>query len=299
MDEKEHDLRDSHEVSCRVDKRVTETSGDSVDKPVVETVSVANRDEPGSVRAENKDLEAMGRESNKISAEEGHGEVSGEGEQARNGDSTNPVVGVVFETTVVINTAESPMHGGDNRGLNAKVSELGSTKVSMEESKKIVSRADKQSCVIDVNCGNGKGYGDKWDGEKICRICHLTSDQSPDRPTTTTTTTTTVKSAVDLIHLGCGCKGELGMAHRHCAEAWFKLKGNRLCEICGETAKNISGVGDSRFMNEWNERTFTRSSINSSGNSGGCWRGQPFCNFLMACLVIAFVLPWFFRVNMF
>ena len=73
----------------------------------------------------------------------------------------------------------------------------------------------------------------------------------------------------------------------------------RLCEICGETAKNITGIGDNGFMEEWNERRYTVGNSNSSDRGGGCWRGQPFCNFLMACLVIAFVLPWFFRVNMF
>lgn len=74
----------------------------------------------------------------------------------------------------------------------------------------------------------------------------------------------------------------------------------RMCEICGETAKNVTGVGDIGFMEDWNERRlFTRNRSHASDRSGGCWRGQPFCNFLMACLVIAFVLPWFFRVNMF
>ena len=72
-----------------------------------------------------------------------------------------------------------------------------------------------------------------------------------------------------------------------------------MCEICGETANNVRGVWDNRFMEDWNERRYAGSSSNSSDRGGGCWRGQPFCNFLMACLVIAFVLPWFFRVNMF
>jgi hypothetical protein len=79
----------------------------------------------------------------------------------------------------------------------------------------------------------------------------------------------------------------------------FFLYPCRLCEICGQTAKNITGVGGNRFVEEWNERRFTGGSSNSSNRGRGCWRGQPFCNFLMACLVIAFVLPWFFRVNMF
>ena len=76
------------------------------------------------------------------------------------------------------------------------------------------------------------------------------------------------------------------------------LCNHRLCEIWGETAKNASGVADTGFMEEWNEGRFM-DNYNSSHRFGGCWRGQPFCNFLMACLVIAFILPWFFRVNMF
>lgn len=74
---------------------------------------------------------------------------------------------------------------------------------------------------------------------------------------------------------------------------------NRLCEICGETAKNVSGVASNGFMEEWNDRRFMENDDNSSRRFGGCWRGQPFCNFLMACLVIAFILPWFFHVDMF
>ena len=58
---------------------------------------------------------------------------------------------------------------------------------------------------------------------------------------------------------------------------------------------NIKGVGENAFL----ERRSIRSTGFSSESSGGCWRGQPFCNFLLACLVIAFVLPWFFRVKMF
>lgn len=50
-------------------------------------------------------------------------------------------------------------------------------------------------------------------GDKICRICHLSSDHG--------------SGTVDLIELGCSCRGELGAVHRHCAETWFKLKGNR------------------------------------------------------------------------
>lgn len=142
-------------------------------------------------------------------------------------------------------------------------------------------------CVIDVRAGESSEL--EW----VCRICHLTSDQSLE------TTNSTSCNEKELIQLGCGCKDELGVAHSYCAEAWFKLKGNRLCEICGETAKNITGIADNRFMDEWNIRMLNGYGIQSSEGSRGCWRGQTFCNFLLACLVIAFVLPWFFRINMF
>ncbi|XP_051133648.1 uncharacterized protein LOC127253234 [Andrographis paniculata] len=138
------------------------------------------------------------------------------------------------------------------------------------------------SCVIDI-----KGDDDLvLENQKLCRICHLSAKEGG-------------KSSLELSELGCGCKGELGVAHLHCAEAWFRIRGNRLCEICGQTAKNITGVGDNGFMDEWNENRSGDTGASSSEGSRRCLRGQPLCNLLMACLVIAFVLPWFFRVNMF
>ncbi|KAL1567434.1 E3 ubiquitin-protein ligase MARCHF8-like [Salvia divinorum] len=136
------------------------------------------------------------------------------------------------------------------------------------------------SHVIDVKCDGLSG-----ENQRVCRICHLNAKESG-------------KNTVELTELGCGCKGELGVAHLHCAEAWFRVRGNRMCEICGETAKNISGVGDIRFMEEWSESQTGETESGPSGGSRRCLSGQPLCNFLMACLVIAFVLPWFFRVNM-
>ncbi|KAL3522523.1 hypothetical protein ACH5RR_015357 [Cinchona calisaya] len=140
---------------------------------------------------------------------------------------------------------------------------------------------EKCSCVIDVKCGKLEG-----ESQRLCRICHLSKSEIE-------------KDLMDLMELGCGCRGELGYAHSRCAGAWFKLKGNRICEICGETAKNVTGISDNRFMEEWKEQGLTGSTASSSERRRGCWRGQPLCNFLMACLVIAFVMPWFFRVNMF
>ncbi|CAD6229987.1 unnamed protein product [Miscanthus lutarioriparius] len=49
-----------------------------------------------------------------------------------------------------------------------------------------------------------------------CRICHLgPEDGEPAVP------------GSEVIRLGCGCKDELGAAHRQCAEAWFRIKGDR------------------------------------------------------------------------
>ncbi|XP_073157642.1 uncharacterized protein [Henckelia pumila] len=139
----------------------------------------------------------------------------------------------------------------------------------------------RSSIVIDVDCKDAIG-----DSQRVCRICHLSAKESG-------------KSLMGLIELGCRCKGELGVAHLDCAEAWFRVRGNRFCEICGDAAKNIKGVSDYGFMEAWNDRSSTDPSNLTSEGSRRCLRGQPLCNFLMACLVIAFVLPWFFRVNMF
>ncbi|XP_057797628.1 uncharacterized protein LOC131013526 [Salvia miltiorrhiza] len=136
------------------------------------------------------------------------------------------------------------------------------------------------SHVIDVKCDGFVG-----ENQRVCRICHLNAKECG-------------KNSMELIELGCGCKGELGVAHLHCAEAWFRVRGNRMCEICSETAKNITGVGDIRFMEEWSESQTGETGSSPSGETRRCLSGQPLCNFLMACLVIAFVLPWFFRVNM-
>ncbi|XP_050224447.1 uncharacterized protein LOC126674112 [Mercurialis annua] len=211
------------------------------------------------------------------------------GEKSRQ-DPSNSTNAVVLETVIIVNSEEIPSISSGNEQLGVKDGELGPSKVLIDKSKTKLSKAEEQSCVIDVKCGGGGGFKD-CDGETVCRICHLSSEVMAE--------TTATTSSMDLIELGCGCKDELGIAHAYCAEAWFKLKGNRMCEICGETAKNVTGVGENRFMEEWNQRRFIGSNSNSSERGGGCWRGQPFCNFLMACLVIAFVLPWFFRVNMF
>ncbi|XP_006646292.2 uncharacterized protein LOC102701883 isoform X1 [Oryza brachyantha] len=118
-----------------------------------------------------------------------------------------------------------------------------------------------------------------------CRICHLVPERD-DGP------------GSEVIRLGCGCKDELGAAHHHCAEAWFRIKGDRRCEICGSDAQNIIGLEVKKFMEEWHGRRVANTRTTTE-REHTCWRTQPFCNFLLACLLIAFMLPWFLRLNIF
>ncbi|GER54400.1 RING/FYVE/PHD zinc finger superfamily protein [Striga asiatica] len=79
----------------------------------------------------------------------------------------------------------------------------------------LVSR--KASSVADTCESVDLEYGEKkenlGDLERDCRICHLSLISS------------SPGSGVP-IELGCSCKDDLAAAHKHCAEAWFKIKGN-------------------------------------------------------------------------
>ncbi|GLU22835.1 hypothetical protein SLE2022_388800 [Rubroshorea leprosula] len=291
----------------QVDQGIRGDSSNSVHANVLENAIVIDSQENSCVSKENGALMVKSYEGGSSEAlmEARHGvmiqdrpverainEITGQVDKGSHGSSNNSPNESVVEMVIVINTQEAVCAGG---GVSkVKGNGLGSSKVLVEKPKSKIAEADN-SCVIDIKGGvsGGRGFKENSDGERICRICHLSSDQSLECAGSTSTTAT---AATDLMQLGCGCKDELGIAHIHCAEAWFKLKGNRLCEICGEHAENVTGVGDSRFMEEWNEQRYTLGVSNSPDRGGGCWRGQPFCNFLMACLIIAFVLPWFFRL---
>lgn len=98
-------------------------------------------------------------------------------------------------------------------------------------------------------------------GERICRICHFGSDQSPEASGDDKSV------SPELIEIGCKCKNELGLAHFHCAEAWFKLRGNSVCEICGCTAKNVTV----RLMEDWSgERDNTLDGRRRRGRGQSC-----------------------------
>ncbi|XP_020597773.1 uncharacterized protein LOC110037457 [Phalaenopsis equestris] len=122
--------------------------------------------------------------------------------------------------------------------------------------------------------------------EKNCRICHLSSELVG-----------SVEEGWELIELGCGCKGELGIAHRRCADAWFRVKGNRLCEICGLNVKSIIGKEDFSFMEVWHDgrRRNGGSNNRNSHYQGSYWTSRRFCSFFVSFLAIAFILQWYFR----
>lgn len=117
--------------------------------------------------------------------------------------------------------------------------------------------------------------------ERVCRVCYLGHTAQPESGPT--------------IELGCECKHDLAFAHRQCAEAWFKIKGNRTCEICDSTVHNVSGSGDATFMDNWNDGEVRADEVSTIGEH--CWQNHRLFNILLACLVFAFVLPWLFHVS--
>lgn len=90
----------------------------------------------------------------------------------------------------------------------------------------------------------------------------------------------------------------------------------RLCEICGKIALNVSGVEETYtdtnnsnnrnviLVVEWDEMGRFRSST-ATGTRGNTIiedreRCQRNCrNVVLACLVLAFIVPWLFRINLF
>ncbi|KAK7294605.1 hypothetical protein RJT34_17494 [Clitoria ternatea] len=123
--------------------------------------------------------------------------------------------------------------------------------------------------------------------ERDCRICHMGLESESH------------ESGVP-IELGCSCKDDLAAAHKHCAEAWFKIKGNRTCEICHSVARNVYGPNDesTEHSSDSNNAT-TAATVPSppSAETQRFWHGHRFLNFLLACMVFAFVISWLFHFN--
>lgn len=87
-------------------------------------------------------------------------------------------------------------------------------------SRRVSSVSSASDCSIEIESEVGeieiKVHLDinKVEGEKDCRICHLGLESNSH------------ESGI-AIQLGCSCKDDLAVAHKQCAEAWFKIKGNK------------------------------------------------------------------------
>ncbi|XP_011011761.1 PREDICTED: uncharacterized protein LOC105116226 [Populus euphratica] len=128
--------------------------------------------------------------------------------------------------------------------------------------------------------------------ERDCRICHLGLESNSH------------ESGVPM-ELGCSCKDDLAAAHKQCAEAWFKIKGNKTCEICHSIARNVvlaSDIESIEHSNETNNVMVNTAAAAASTSiptteTRSFLQGHRFLNFLLACVVFAFVLSWLFHFN--
>ena len=81
----------------------------------------------------------------------------------------------------------------------------------VSDSRRVSSVSD---CSVDVEIHRGVPEINLAKVEKDCRICHLGLESN------------SLESGVP-IELGCSCKNDLAAAHKQCAEAWFKIRGNK------------------------------------------------------------------------
>ncbi|KAH0632218.1 hypothetical protein KY285_034947 [Solanum tuberosum] len=167
----------------------------------------------------------------------------------------------------------------------ATESEIGEV---MEVSRRVSSVAESDRSV-DMENGIGETKLHVGTIERDCRICHLSLVSSG-------------PESGFAIELGCSCKNDLAVAHRHCAEAWFKIKGNKTCEICNSLARNVIGPNDVESAQQANESSAVATSaasapVSAASEAQTCLNGHRFLNFLLACMVFAFVISWLFHFN--
>ncbi|OWM67152.1 E3 ubiquitin-protein ligase MARCH11-like isoform X1 [Punica granatum] len=137
---------------------------------------------------------------------------------------------------------------------------------------------------VEIEGGDREVKVDVGGFERDCRICHLGLGRNGDRS----------------IDLGCSCKGDLAAAHKNCAEDWFNIRGNRTCEICHSVAQNVATpneadpTGHTGGANA-NIMSISAVSTLASPDHRSFWDGHRFLNFLLACMVVAFVISWLFH----
>lgn len=81
-----------------------------------------------------------------------------------------------------------------------------------------------------------------------------------------------------------------------------KLFNHRTCEICGSIAHNVHGANDAELAEQLAESNDATSAAATAASSNSAdtrhfWQGHRFLNFLLACMVFAFVISWLFHFN--
>jgi hypothetical protein len=75
----------------------------------------------------------------------------------------------------------------------------------------------------------------------------------------------------------------------------------RVCEICSSTASNVVVLGDPEFSDQWSETNSAAAAAAQAppppAEPRRFWQGHRFLNFLLACMVFAFVISWLFHFN--
>uniref|UniRef100_A0A5B7AHS4 RING-CH-type domain-containing protein n=1 Tax=Davidia involucrata TaxID=16924 RepID=A0A5B7AHS4_DAVIN len=182
---------------------------------------------------------------------------------------------------------EDSTAGGSSHGERRSSSVSGTEIVGVSD-KRRGSSVSECSVEVDLEGGVQEIKVHLAKSERDCRICHLSFDASNQ------------ESGIP-IELGCSCKDDLAAAHKQCAEAWFRIKGNKTCEICGSTARNVAGANETELMEQWNEANDAAAAAAVASvppaETPNFWQGHRFLNFLLACMVFAFVISWLFHFN--
>ncbi|PNT23065.1 hypothetical protein POPTR_008G062600v4 [Populus trichocarpa] len=197
---------------------------------------------------------------------------------------TQAVVVVTGGDDVDVDAVDGSSHPNNKQSVGEE--HIGSSSESGSCSEIVKERSSVS--VVDLECGAPEIKLHLAKVERDCRICHLTMDAG------------NLESGVPF-ELGCSCKDDLAAAHKQCAEAWFKIKGNKTCEICGSVARNVTGANETELAEQWNQATdgamATTTGPVQPAETRNFWQGHQFLNFLLACMIFAFVISWLFHFN--
>ncbi|KVI03649.1 Zinc finger, RING-CH-type [Cynara cardunculus var. scolymus] len=167
------------------------------------------------------------------------------------------------------------------------------------------SRMESSSDEIDLESGELEmKVHSSGKNEKQCRICHLnfevgSGDQAEDEDD---------GGGGDAIELGCNCKGDLGTAHKHCAETWFKIRGNILRLGLRKNMWAQDAKLEKLKLRLTSPKTHGTTDIEAGERAGNTamavgsetqsfWQGRRIMNILLGCMVFAFIISWLFHFN--